>query len=58
MDRGKRGDRREVPTGVGDEGERTDFGEVGARGCDGLQLGAAKSPVTWVSTDLVEQRKG
>jgi hypothetical protein len=30
-ERGDRGDRREVLTGVGDEGERTDFGEVGGR---------------------------
>jgi hypothetical protein len=28
-ERGDRGDRRKVLTGVGDEGERTDFGEVG-----------------------------
>jgi hypothetical protein len=57
-DRGKRGDRREVLTGVGDEGQRTDFGEVGPCVCGRLQLGAAKSPATWVSTDSVEQRKG
>jgi hypothetical protein len=30
-ERGDRGDRREVPTGTGDEGEQTDFGKVGGR---------------------------
>jgi hypothetical protein len=31
---GDLGDRREMLTGVGDEGKQTDFGEVGTGGCD------------------------